>query len=604
MKLLRLKITDPKGFRSLQPGFEHYFRTEWQLEEELERSRANAEKPAGERESMLWPFVCAGPNGSGKSNLLEVLAAIFFQLEVLRVRRNFLPGAFIYDAETNPDGLKDGHGIPDAFELEYLIRFPYVSPESLDGFILAHINITKQSGKSPDIQWINPPVEVRYDSGDISRKLRHHLLPEYIVGYSSGENELLSLPFFKMRFIQYDEYWNALKTQDRYSGRPDTRLVYLDNSFSQAILLCSLLYHDEQSIASLREVVGIRDLKQFRIIIRRSVPITDDAVRRFAWNKEGENPAIVNDPATSEIRINMMHWLETQGDSPTSYAPIVDRLKNCATCYFLDQSTDTLYLDYFVNEATRNAFSDNFDFKINKSPIALFQAFQVLLTLNLYSVSEKLKAELYKSDSDYVNETVPTLASDERIMRFKFVRFTKEGVEEPVMLRSLSDGEHQLVHSLGLCLLFKGTNSLFLLDEPETHFNPEWRSSFISRLRECFANADDTPEMLITTHSPFLISDSKPDRVLEFKKKDGKVQVKPPEYNTFGASINQITMSTFHKHETIGGVANEKIEDLRRQVENGEDKNAILQQLNELFGDSIEKIMLIKTILDRDRETS
>ena len=48
MKLLRLKITDPAGFRSLPSGFEHHFRTEWSLEEEL----ANPEGFA--------PFVCAG----------------------------------------------------------------------------------------------------------------------------------------------------------------------------------------------------------------------------------------------------------------------------------------------------------------------------------------------------------------------------------------------------------------------------------------------------------------------------------------------------------------------------------------------------------------
>ena len=35
MKLLRLKITDPDGFRSLPCGFEHHFRTEWSLQEEL-----------------------------------------------------------------------------------------------------------------------------------------------------------------------------------------------------------------------------------------------------------------------------------------------------------------------------------------------------------------------------------------------------------------------------------------------------------------------------------------------------------------------------------------------------------------------------------------
>ena len=81
MKLLRLKITDPAGFRSLSSGFEHYFRTEWSLQDELTKDDGFA------------PFVCAGRNGSGKSNLLEALAAIFFQLEMQRMRRSFLPEA-------------------------------------------------------------------------------------------------------------------------------------------------------------------------------------------------------------------------------------------------------------------------------------------------------------------------------------------------------------------------------------------------------------------------------------------------------------------------------------------------------------------------------
>ena len=61
MKLLRLKITDPAGFRSLKPGFEHHFRAEWALKDELASSDGFA------------PFVCAGPNGSGKSNLSKLL---------------------------------------------------------------------------------------------------------------------------------------------------------------------------------------------------------------------------------------------------------------------------------------------------------------------------------------------------------------------------------------------------------------------------------------------------------------------------------------------------------------------------------------------------
>ena len=595
MKLLRLKITDPKGFRSLQCGFEHYFRTEWQLEEELKQPRG------------LAPFVCAGPNGSGKSNLLEALAAIFFQLEVLRVRRSFLPEAFFYDEESNPDGLKDGHGIPNAFELEYLIRLPYSPDGVADGFMFAHVNVTKLPRETASIEWLNPPDEVGYDSGDVTLELRDQLLPEFVLGYSSGENEILSLPFLKMRFIQFDEYSNALRKQVYYAGRPETRLAYLDSGFSQAILLCNLLYHDEATLQALREDIGIQELREFRIIIKRSTLISAEQLSTLdtpglpvinAVRDISEKMFSSTRSMAPEYRINWMSLLEAGEQSADNFNPIVTRLKRCATCYFTDTNTDTLFLDFFVNEATRRAFSDNFDFEVNKSPVALFQAFQVLLSLNLYSVSEKLQAELYKSDSQYISETVPTLASDERIMRFEFVKFTKDGVGEPVMLKSLSDGEHQLLHSLGLCLLFKNTNSLFLLDEPETHFNPEWRSSFISRLRECFADADDTHEMLITTHSPFLISDSKPDRVLEFEKKHGKVHVKPPEYNTFGAFINQITMSTFHKHETIGDVANQTIEDFRKQFEQGQDEDAILKQLHELLGDSIEKIMLIKSILD------
>jgi len=272
---------------------------------------------------------------------------------------------------------------------------------------------------------------------------------------------------------------------------------------------------------------------------------------------------------------------------------IIPRLTSCATCWFVHESSDTLYLDYYVNEETRQAFRDNF----SNSPLELFQAFQVLLTLNLYSASTNLKADLYQSDSHYVSETVPTLASDERIMRFKFVKFRKTDVNEPVMLKNLSDGEHQLLHTIGLCLLFKNTQGLFLLDEPETHFNPDWRANFVTRVHQSF-NDSDGHEMLVTTHTPFLISDSKPEKVLVFDKTDGVVSVNHPDYNTLGASINKITMATFGKRETIGRHAQTMLEGLRQRFEQGENKAQLITEINRQLGDSAEKVMMIKTILD------
>jgi len=65
-----------------------------------------------------------------------------------------------------------------------------------------------------------------------------------------------------------------------------------------------------------------------------------------------------------------------------------------------------------------------------------------------------------------------------------------------------------------------------------------------------------------------------------------------------GASINKITMATFGKRETIGGYAQAMMEDLRRRFENGEEREQLIDEINRKLGDSVEKVLLIKTILD------
>lgn len=605
MKLIRLKITDPRGFRSLQPGFEYRFRSEWALQDELgETDFLDGFKP----DLGFAPFVCAGPNGSGKSNLLEALAAIFFQLEVLRVRRSFLPAAFSYDEDENPEGFREGDGFPNGFELDYLIPVPTHSRHTSSP-LFAAVEIQKQPDQSPKIIWTNfrefnldDDTLKRLESteGLVGANERHDLLPEYVLGYSSGENEILSLPFFKMRFIQFDEYRHRLTRQDSYSGRPETRMAYMDASFSQAILLCNLLYQDADVLKPFQTDMGLGDLREFRIIIKRSIHISAEQAEVFG----NDHPAVFIDSDAGTYTLNLVDRLEADQDSAKGFDPLITRLKRCATCYFIDESTDTLYLDYCVNEHTKEAFKQNFD-----SSIDLFHAFQVLLTLNLYSVSESLKADLYQSNSHYVSETVPVLASDERIMRFKFVRFAKKGINTSVMLKDLSDGEHQLLHSLGLCLLFKDTNSLFLLDEPETHFNPAWRAGFISQLRDCFHEGKDThkgQEMLITTHAPFLVSDSERHKVMVFDKhKDtGHIRISHPDYNTLGASVNRITIETFEKRETIGGHAERLLNAYREEFRaGGADPDDLIRRIDRRLGDSVEKMLLMKTIEGSGKET-
>ena len=63
-------------------------------------------------------------------------------------------------------------------------------------------------------------------------------------------------------------------------------------------------------------------------------------------------------------------------------------------------------------------------------------------------------------------------------------------------------------------------------------------------------------------------------------------------------------MKTFGKRETIGGFAQQKMEELKQRFEDikvsgsDENKNALIDEINQQLGDSVEKVLLIKTILD------
>ncbi len=568
MILLRLKINEP--FRCLQQGFELYFQTEW------DRSESRGD---------FAPYVLAGPNGSGKSNVLEALAAIFYHLacQYLAIR----PQGFDYDEEENPQGFRDEKAVPDAFELEYL-TFPPVSPEYGDQKVLVHIKIVKVPGSSARMYLLNHP-DVDADK-PLPRTEAAEMLPEYVLAYSSGENEILSLPFFKMRFINYDAYLYHLVRQSDYPGI-EGRMAFLDTQMSQAVLICNFLFQDKEALAPFQLDVGVEGLKQFRIIIRQHHRVAYDyeAIKDFKGSiSEFRSDAMV-ELTTGLKKISHLK------DGSIRKIGIIDRLTHCATCSFYDDETDSLILDYWVTPETRTAFKNHFS-----GILDLFQSFQALIFLNLYSVSDALKKDLYRSQSLYLNETVPVLPLDERIIRFEDLVLFKQGVTDPVYAKSLSDGEHQFLHTLGLCLLFKDKNALFLLDEPETHFNPDWRSKLISRIRDCFAlsRPKTIREMLITTHTPFLISDSEPEKVMVFKKENQAVTVKRPDYNTLGASINKITMKTFDKKETIGGYAQKILNELKERFKTGEDKETLLEEVNQLLGDSIEKVLFTKTLLD------
>lgn len=605
MRLIRLKINQTNGFRSLKKGFEIYFLRDFHFNDATEFN----------------PYILAGTNGSGKSNVLEALAEIFFHLDCIYISKK--PNHF-EKSKDNPNGFDPKKSRINAYELEYFTFLDRKIFPNEEYNRKAHIKIIKASNERPNITWINKK-EFNHES-PLSQIEFKTLLPEYVVGYASGNNETLSLPFFKSRFLQYDAYFNDLINSEFVDPKPENSLVYLDETFSQAILLTNLLMYDiadnESNIKSenkilkpFKEYVGLDDVKTFRLVIRTDKEIEIPLFLNLERNMTYEG----ND------KIKLLQNIDLKAEENSVFIrSYLEKLKRCATYYHEYQSDNEhneiyesdkysneksyLALDFDVTSATKRAFQFHFE----NQPLKLFELFQLLLVLDSNEITIDNKQRTYKSENIFIKHDIHQIPLEEnRILRFKDFYIKKENLGDNIYTKALSDGEHQFLHTLGLCLLFKDTRTLFLLDEPETHFNPDWKAKFISSIRNCFSkeekNSDETMrEMLITTHSPFLISDSKSDYVYVFKKdsKSGKVEeILHPEFQTFGSSVNKIGIRIFEMPNTIGEYAQKRVEEFRIEFATYKEDLKLLEDLiiridNEL-GESVERILLVNEIITK-----
>lgn len=85
-----------------------------------------------------------------------------------------------------------------------------------------------------------------------------------------------------------------------------------------------------------------------------------------------------------------------------------------------------------------------------------------------------------------------------------------------VTFRELSEGEQQLLTVLGLLRFTAEEESLFLLDEPDTHLNPRWSVDYISYLKKFIKDGPQQTEsshILMTTHNPLAIAELDRDQV-------------------------------------------------------------------------------------------
>ncbi len=560
MKLLSLEIGEQ--YRSLHSGFKIDFH---QLTDKGVQSMLE-----------FQPFCFAGLNGSGKSNVLEALASIFYHLEMCVAK---------YRPESFEKHFNRKKCTPDAFTLKYLTCSSNKKDYVL--FLADVVTITKVKGKEP-IMKVEPnpfskdkgaePREISLKPSDRSqeRAAGKEYLPDLVVGYSSGENEILSLPFIKNRLIHFDEYKEAVKKRLPFD-EPETSLIYIDEEMSQAVLLACMLYEDpETTLKPLRDELGIVGIRSFRMNLNMQGLALDEERTTYV-------------PILQHIN------------------PIIESLKKCATSWYEskpirkginDNLFSILTLDFFVDDKTKQVFKDHF-----KTSFELFRFFQLLYELNSNIINTATKEEVYKSRGFYTDGKLPEAGPEDRVFYFlDYMILKDEGGEKSNerLLREFSDGEHQFLHTMGICLMLKDRRTLLLLDEPETHFNPKWRAEFIKVLNNSIKAGGTNnflKDVVLTSHSPFIISDCMPDNVLFFTKNENKLleakKATDLGLKTYGSSVDYI-LRNFFKTNLI---SSKSFEDLKNIIDNGTIDE--LRKAVEDFGESSEKQFLFKKIYEK-----
>jgi restriction system-associated AAA family ATPase len=516
MKISRLKILSP--FRGLKENYEVVF-----------NNLSNIER--------IEPLCFVGLNGSGKSNVLEAISECFYYLEA-------------YSEEQTKTELKKyrtGFGFELDFELNPAYQDLPISWDSLGNFAWS-------GAGNLNVQYIKereqlPKMILRDGENSVTITDRQiFILPNRIVGYSSGMNELISNPFTKIDFY----YLERLREQ---SKGLDTRALQLNRMFlmdyeaNKIITVCSQIYKRDNNIGILNEEINVTDLHSFSVY----------------------------------LRIQRPNYVNFQ--FPSSILLIIDKLKSCATT-FENVSARKLKLAFRIDENSRQAFFDNW-----KTAFELFRDLYQLRLMNLFLMPDRQikrarDVEQGKNLSAWLNTTTPV----HQIFFMDEICFTGTK-NEKIIYKHLSDGEHQLLHALSGLMLLEARNSIFILDEPDTHFNPEWRSRFIYLLNEVLRERIKEQLVFVTSHSPFIVSDCKSDNVILFEKNSAPRSASDIPFNTYGSSVDLILQEIFKFNQSISLGALDKIRTLlEKQTE-----EEILAGAKEL-GESYEKSFLFQRI--------
>ena len=140
-----------------------------------------------------------------------------------------------------------------------------------------------------------------------------------------------------------------------------------------------------------------------------------------------------------------------------------------------------------------------------------------------------------------------------------------------ITFNELSEGEQQLLMVLGLLKFTKSKESLFLLDEPDTHLNPAWKFDYLRLINDVVGQSESS-QVILSTHDPIVVGGLRKEAVCIFERNEEGSCVKQPEVDPKGMGVAGLLTSDLFDLPTTLDSETQRALDRKRQLLYKKDK--------------------------------
>ncbi len=323
-------------------------------------------------------------------------------------------------------------------------------------------------------------------------------LPHYVLGYYSGPSNRLQEHFLTFQRFHYDRLLKLHSDDERAMQELlDARKLFCaETKHSKFVMLAFFYREDDKVRAFLKDKLRIVGFESALFVLRRPPWAKTESACDF-WGAKGLVRSF----------LERLHGLSVAEMCLTQRVPTGYKTHNTEEHYYL-----------FIPD--------------HRSLIELASE---------YGSARNFFAALESTD---FSEIIHDVKIQVRILAAKTD-------EASVTYRELSEGEQQLLMVLGLLRFTKANQSLVLLDEPDTHLNPQWSSDYLSLLTSLMSEEPTeaweqrTSHILVCTHDPLVIAGLEREqiRVLKRDENTGRCYAETPVRSPKGMGFEGVLTS-------------------------------------------------------------